>query len=301
MAQATSIHIDTAKSFAFAHNDRTKTPLYVVRDSQDNECDKSANEANEELKALYNTAKNNYQSRTKQKLQVKNILAEAVIVIEDRHTIADIQAVAKMIEEKTGYTAIQSSIHRDEGKDRGNLNIHAHIVFFTLDKETGKSLQRQNFNKKDKMRDLQTATAEILSMERGRPKETTKAEHLTHQQYKASIAIAEKHKEQEIHKWHNKLKEKVVHILESTTTAIKRFFMSNEFEKVEQENNHLKRTITQSKEAITQAQHKNELLTREANIYKEELITEKAKYITAEQTTLAERPSQLNQTRSRTR
>jgi hypothetical protein len=301
MAQATSIHIDTAKSFAFSHNDRTKTPSYVVRDSQDNECDKTAHEANEELKALYSTAKNNYTKRTRQKLQVKNILAEAVIVIEDRHTIEDIQAVAKMIEEKTGYTAIQSAIHRDEGKDRDNLNIHAHIVFFTLDKETGKSLQRQNFNKKDKMRDLQTETAEILSMERGRPKETTKAEHLTHQQYKASIAIAEKHKEQEIHKWHNRLKEKVVEILETTTTAIKRFFMSNEFEKVEQENNQLKQAITQSKEAITQTQHKNELLAREANIYKEELITEKAKYTTVEQTTQAERPPQQNQARQRTR
>jgi hypothetical protein len=112
MAQATSIHIQTAKSFALYHNDRTKTPSYVVRDKEYNEYDKTAEEAREELRALYQTSSENYRTRTRQKLQVKNTLAEAVIVVDEGHTLEDIKAVAEMIEEKTGYKAIQLSIHR---------------------------------------------------------------------------------------------------------------------------------------------------------------------------------------------
>ncbi len=273
MEKATCIHIITTTSFSFYHNDRSKKPSYATGDSCDNEFDLTAQEATAKALELYTMAQINYIARTKQKLQAKNTLAEAVIVIDDRHTLTDIHAVAKMVEEKTGYTAIQSSIHRDEQK-----NLHAHIVFFTLD-ENGKSLQRKNFNNKTLMKELQTQTANILGMARGQSKEITKAEHLSHKQYKASLAVAQKHKTQELQKWHNRLKDKVVNILQSTSDAIKRFFLSNEFEKVEAENNQLKQDIRQSTQVIKQSKAQVELLANEANLYKLKLAEEKAKHI----------------------
>jgi hypothetical protein len=292
------IHFQPATSFAIYHN-TTNRPSYVVKGAEDNEHSTTAEQAQQTIKAYYKEAEHNYKTRTRQKLQAKNYLAEAIVLVEERHRIEDLKGLADQVKALTGFECVAISIHKDEGKDKDNLNLHAHLVFFTLDRQTGKSLQRQLFNKKEVMRQLQTITANVLDMKRGINKQESKAEHLSHKQYKASIALADKHKEQEIHKWHNRLKEKVVEMLESTTTAIKRFFMSNEFEKVEQENNHLKQTITQSRETITQEQHRNELLTSEANRYKEELITEKARHITAGQTTQIERPSQQSQTRKR--
>jgi hypothetical protein len=293
MPKATSVHIKTVSSFCFYHNDRSKPPSYLVKDSKDNECDKSAQQATAEIIELYTMAQTNYVARTKQKLQVKNLLAEAVIVIEDRHTLSDIQTVAKMIEEKTGYKAIQSSIHRDEGKDSEHINNHCHIVFFTLD-QNGKSLQRQMFNNKTLMGDIQTEAASILNMERGQSKEITKAEYLPHKIYKQTIRTADRHFEQELQKWHNRLKEKAIDIFNTTTQAVKRFFLSDEFQKVEADNNRLKSSIYEQSHALQNSQSKINELSAEATHYKKELIQEKTKHISIEL------PKQERQTQQRT-
>jgi len=278
MEKATSIHFAKTSSFAFFHNDRSKSPSYIVRDKEDNEIDKTAEEATRELTQLYISAKANYTTKTKQKFQAKNYLIEAVIVIEDKHTLEDIKAVALMVEEKTGYRPIQISIHRDEGKDKEHINNHAHIVFFTLDND-GKSLQRQNFNNKNLMKELQTNTAKILEMKRGVSKEITKAEHLNHRQYKSAIKSAEKHIKAELEKWNNRLKEQFINILESTSKSIKRFFMTEQINKIELENTHLKQTLTDTKKQIIEEIEKSRTITNEAENYKEQLIIEKYKHI----------------------
>ena len=96
--KSTCIHFQKATHFAFLHNDRTKVPSYVISDDKNNEYNKSAEESFYYVKELYSEAVSNYQSRTKQKFQAKNYLVEAIVVIEDRHTLADIQEVANSVE-----------------------------------------------------------------------------------------------------------------------------------------------------------------------------------------------------------
>ena len=157
----------------------------------------------------------------------------------------------------------QLAIHKDEGRDSTNINYHGHLVFFTLDVQTGKSLQRQNFNNKEKMRQAQTITANVLNMTRGTSKEITNAEHLNHRQYKASLAIAEKHKTDEMQKWHNRLKEQFINILETTAQAVKKFFMSEQINQMEAENIQLKQQVVEHKNQINQQHNKIKFITEE--------------------------------------
>ncbi|MGI0439025.1 hypothetical protein ACRE1S_00575 [Helicobacter himalayensis] len=57
------------------------------------------------------------------------------------------QELADRIAELTGFRKIQVTIHKDEGhtNEQGEFkpHYHAHAVFFTLDKNTGKQLERQ--------------------------------------------------------------------------------------------------------------------------------------------------------------
>ena len=235
-------------------------------------------EAYEHTRALYTTAKSNYENKFKQKFQAQNYLVEAVVVLEEHHTLDNLKKLSTELEKITGYTATQLSIHKDEGKDQNNINHHGHLVFFTLD-DNGKSLQRQMFNNKEKMRQAQTITANVLEMKRGVSKEITQAEHLTHRQYKASIKIANEHKAKELQKWHNRLKEQFVNILESTTTAIKRFFMSEQIEKMESENIHLREQTAEHRHQLNRQNEKIKSITEEAEHYKSELIRERVKHI----------------------
>lgn len=278
MAKATSIHFKKTTTFSYFHNDRSKSPTYVISDGSSNEYDKSALEAYEHTRELYATAKSNYEIKFKQKFQAQNYLIEAVVVLEEHHTLEDLKALTSELEKLTGYKTTQLAIHRDEGRDQDNLNHHGHLVFFTLD-DNGKSLQRQNFNNKEKMRQAQTITANVLNMARGTSKEITGAEHLNHRQYKASLTIAEKHKTEEMHKWHNRLKEQFISILETTTQAIKKFFMSEQINQMEAENIQLKQQVIEHKNQINQQNDKIKSITEEAEHYQQGLIREISKHI----------------------
>lgn len=279
MAKATSIHFKKTTTFSYFHNDRSKTPSYVIGESANNEYDKSALDAYEHTRELFASAKSNYENKFKQKFQAQNYLIEAVVVLEQHHTLDDLKILSTELEKLTGYTTTQLALHKDEGKDQNNLNHHGHLVFFTLDAQTGKSLQRQNFNNKEKMRQAQTITANVLNMTRGTSKEITNAEHLTHRQYKASLTIAEKHKTEEMQKWHNRLKEQIVSILETTTQAVKKFFMSEQINQMEAENIQLKQQVVEHKNQISQQSEKIKFIAEEAEHYQQGLIREISKHI----------------------
>lgn len=236
----------------FAHNDRSENEKnYIIGsdDKQRNEFDKRALVAEKFYKELRAEAEINYRKKVGQKMKVKkgNDHWEAVINLKRNHTIADVQKVAQYLEKETGFTAVQISVHKDEGhfmidgkkhspsetihKDKKGkwffdrafkepvdmtkakkiYNNHAHINFFTLDRKTG--IQHYNrygrYNKrtnaltskgmtKKVLSEIQTRTAEILDMERG--KIGSKAVRLTPRQYRAVEAeketVKQKYKEQ---------------------------------------------------------------------------------------------------------
>lgn len=149
-----------------------------------NETNMSWAEADQIENDLIAEAQQNYYRRYRQKMQVKNPIQELVINIRENHTMRDVQAVADMVRQEFGYIPVGIAIHRDEGHWEGDTfvaNQHAHIRFFTLDLETGKSLYRKAANKRS-MSKFQDRLAEILGMERGR--KDGKSKHIHSRDYR---------------------------------------------------------------------------------------------------------------------
>ena len=179
MAKQTSINVQPVKGGSEEHNKRKKKLDYVRKDlshlNEYWECDTQANRlAN--IKALY-------QSKTGQKMQAKATpIREGVVVIQDSTTMADLHRLADAYRDRLGIEVFQIAIHRDEGYQNSKEwkpNLHAHLVFDWTDHNTGKSVKLN----RQKMAEMQTFTAEVLGMERGKSSEK---KHLTAQQYKAA-------------------------------------------------------------------------------------------------------------------
>ena len=98
---------------------------------------------------------------------------EAVINLNDTHTMADAQKVAEHIAKKWNFIATRIAIHRDEGHfetdENGEkcvvYNYHAHLNFITL--KNARQNIRHEYIKRHEFSELQTEIAEILQMERG--------------------------------------------------------------------------------------------------------------------------------------
>ena len=114
----------------------------------------------------------------------ENCLVDGVLNLEKKHTLEDVQKVAKLCEKTLGIKCTAIALHRDEGykDDLGEVhyNYHAHLHFFTL--QNGKQSWRQVLIR-PKLKELQTKTAKSLGMERG--SFGSKAQRLEHKQYKA--------------------------------------------------------------------------------------------------------------------
>lgn len=112
-------------------------------------------------------------------------IKEAVVLIGEEHTIIDLQTLGKVLQNKYHINLIQVHIHRDEGKQNEDgtvkINRHAHMIFDWQNKVSGKI---NRLTKLD-MANIQTITAEILGMERG--KVHSKAERLEHGEYREEM------------------------------------------------------------------------------------------------------------------
>ena len=108
-------------------------------------------------------------------------IREGVVVIQQSTTMEDLHRLADAYRDRLGVEVFQIAIHRDEGYQNSKEwkpNLHAHLVFDWTNHETGKSVKLN----RQKMAEMQTITAEVLGMERGKSSEK---KHLTAQQYKA--------------------------------------------------------------------------------------------------------------------
>ncbi len=202
MAKA-SINFAKAAKGGLAHNDRSedREPDYLLPAEYrlQNEVDRSAGEASKMISDLYTEARENYRQKFGQPLKAKSYVWEAVVNLNKEHTLEDVQRLTRAIEKETGFTGVQIAIHRDEGhiNERGvpQYNLHAHITFFTLDRQTGQQLYRKGLTERQKRENpelkamnrerlskLQDLTAEVLGMERG--KRGSKAVRLDHKAYK---------------------------------------------------------------------------------------------------------------------
>ena len=157
-----------------------------------NECSCSALAALKKIKKWDQQADEAYLKTYGQKsaLKEKNKVWECVINLRENHTLKDVKKLTKKLEKITGYRAAQVAIHKDEGhyeEGTGDFiqNVHAHVIFYARDTETGLSLSAENYRRKDLMRIMQDTVASELGMERGRPAEETGKKHLSPRAFKA--------------------------------------------------------------------------------------------------------------------
>ena len=188
-----SIHFQkTEVEFAEKHNFRTekKEPEYLL--------DKQYRKTNEYLKL--HDPKELYQEQIELRKQnhsrgfaphLKDVYWEAVVNLDEKHSLADVKKVADFIQQKYHLQTCSIALHHDEGyKDKDSTvkyNYHAHHCFLTMDK--GISTMRKIRSKE--LRQMQSEVAHLLGLERG--KENSKATRLDHKQYREKAReLAEK-------------------------------------------------------------------------------------------------------------
>jgi hypothetical protein len=209
MAKQTSINVQPAKGGSEQHNKREKELDYVRKDlSHLNQYWESDTQANR-LATIKELAK----AKTGRTIQAKATpIREGVVVIQESTTMEDLHRLADAYRDRLGIEVFQIAIHRDEGhkgSKEWKPNLHAHLVFDWTDHNTGKSVKLN----RQKMAEMQTITAEVLGMERGKSSEK---KHLTAQQYKAAAETERAEKEA---KRAEQLEEQVAEL--STTKAAK--------------------------------------------------------------------------------
>lgn len=200
-------------SHSYAHNSREESPNYAIKErAQLNESflfdvdtihtgfDFATAEPYREkrvekvknLHAYEEYCKSIYSEKVGQKPQKKTrFLKEAVVVIDESTTLEQMKELSyKLGKIAGGWKPLQLFIHRDEGHndlDTGERiwNYHAHIVFDTQDKDTGKTLK---VNSKH-YQEMQTIASEVLGMRRGEHNPDRK--HLNAQDYKKKKRLEE--------------------------------------------------------------------------------------------------------------
>jgi len=165
-----SINIQKAHLGEFWHNTREKDTVNSIFDKSKNEYDRTAMEAIEIYKKDLEEKSKKYTERTGQKLQKRaTTLMNAVVNLDEHHTLNDLKKVAKMLEKKLDVKVYQVVVHRDEGfigdDGKKHVNFHGHILFSGLDSQ-GRAVKRNKLNIHT-LRELQTETANVLGMERG--------------------------------------------------------------------------------------------------------------------------------------
>lgn len=157
--RGSSINFKPSKQGALEHNDRTEEDeveyLLPHKFRLKNEFDLSAVEAKSKIGNLLVEANENTLKTIGQELQAKSYLWEAVINLNQNHSLKNLKKLIKRLEQLTGFTSVQAAIHRDEGREgkdkNGNhivlYNYHAHVTFFTLDRSNGLQLYRRDISK----------------------------------------------------------------------------------------------------------------------------------------------------------
>lgn len=200
-----SIHIKKAKDGSVGHNSREHFSYSIVFPDGKNECDAMLKEAYTLYRFELQKRSEAYTKRTGQKLQKKAVTQlSAIVNLEAHHTLEDLEPIKAELEAKFGTKVYQMAIHRDEGKliskadgtefysgidfflnhDDKQLyfdkqftqlvpleeydtqkNYHAHIEMMGLDEDGNAIRQKMN---KIALKELQTFTAKVLKMQRGK-------------------------------------------------------------------------------------------------------------------------------------
>ena len=176
-----SINFQKSKGHSYDHNFRKDEPNYLLK--AENRLENFYWQNEKSAREIFDEELLNTKRKGGPIPRFENSHWEAVLNLNKNHTLEDVQKVAEYIEQKFNITCATIAVHRDEGhykNDKPQYNFHAHITFVTY--KDGQQNWRKEKIKPADLRELQTAVAEILQMERGQ--ENSEAERLSHRQYK---------------------------------------------------------------------------------------------------------------------
>jgi len=161
------------------HNFRKVSPEYLLK-----------NHAGEnEYRTIFDPRseyeKIDFSNKRGRKIEYTHSIREAVLLVKDGTKMEEIQCAVKKIEDTLEIKCCSIAIHNDEGhvdKDSGKTiyNTHAHLVFYTLDKDG-----KQNFRLtkiRPKLSQLQQDLADELHMIK--PKVNSKHKGLSHAEFR---------------------------------------------------------------------------------------------------------------------
>lgn len=153
----------------YIHSDRSQLNESWHRDIQENGRPKTLRNYLADTKRIVKAKT----GRAMQKKAEDYVIGEAVVVIDEKTTMEELQLLGKKMEDRYGWTCVQIHIHKDEGylgkrtkemKHReGKYNLHAHMFFITTNLANGKSWKR----KRGEGSVMQDITAQTLNLTRG--------------------------------------------------------------------------------------------------------------------------------------
>lgn len=176
-----SINFQKSSGHSYDHNFRKDSPNYLLK--AENRLENFYWQNEKSAREIFDDELSRAKRKGGRIPSFENSHWEAVVNLNKNHTLEDVQKVARYIEQKFNITCATIAVHRDEGhykNDKPQYNFHAHITFVTY--KDGQQNWRKEKIKPSDLAKLQTAVAEILQMERGQ--ENSKAERLSHRQYK---------------------------------------------------------------------------------------------------------------------
>lgn len=188
---------------ATLHNERATTPDYLVQPKRDN-----FHEMRTKPKQLMNEIDAN-SKRLGRKLNARaKPLREAVILLDDHHSIDDVNSCIDTLENELNMRPLWVAIHEDEGhpdKETGEVvyNRHVHFGYTNYDTEN----HRCHHMDKTVMTKAQNIVADQLGMERGRSKKETGAVGLDHKTFRAVARKQSESRQQTIDQANRQAKE----------------------------------------------------------------------------------------------
>lgn len=288
MSKIGAVHCNPKIMPHLQHNDRTNsTSPNINKDlSHLNECNKSAKEALQEIDKLYKEAqeKLNQAKKKGKRTPKERSYHEFIYEIKENTTMAQCEALTQKIAELTGFTPIQVTIHRDEGhtNEKGEFvtHYHAHAVFFTLDKNTGKQLARRGgaLNPKN-LSTIQDLASDCLNMQRGQ-------KYFDINEYENAIKEKRPYKPQAPKKIQNQ-------------DDYKRFITQSKAQKVEL-NKKVDKEIAELRKEMNKYYRENKEIEKRANFLKEKDadLKEREKIVSKEKKEVAQEKEKLYNTES---
>jgi len=258
-----SITIRKGGKHEFYHNDRSRPTKHSIFTQENNRVSAAGKEALEEWEKDVKFFKALWIEQHKRRMpKTTNTLLSAIVNLDERHTIEDLEKVGKFLSDYLGVKIYQVALHRDEGyvdeNGKPHINHHGHILMSGIRiNENGIVESVSKLLKRNALKYIHKKTAEILNMpmsfvKSGRRLDTDEYKMFV-EKNKEIVALNKKLREENY-----KLSREVNLYMNETLEKDKRI------EELKENNDELKERIKELRQKLREADEKYNLLFEKA-------------------------------------